>query len=172
MKNIILKYGIISGSVIIISAIITIVLIGNSGEYSFAEWLGYLIMIVALSMIFIGIKDYKNKNNGIIDFKTAFKVGIGISIVATLLYIVGWEIYFSINGEQFIVDYSDKAFKDLSMTDMSKADIETAKNEFLMNMEMYRELPYRVTITFVEIFPIALLITLISSFILKTKLKN
>lgn len=171
MKNIIFKYGMISGAINISSAIITIILIGDSGDYSFAEWLGYLIMIVALSMIFIGIKDYKSKIGGTIDFKTAFKVGIGISLVASLLYIIGWEIYFSINGEQFIADYLKKAFDNLSTTTNSSAEIETAKKEFLESMELYRQLPYRVAITFVEIFPIALIITLISSYLLKTKSK-
>lgn len=171
MKNIILKYGIISGSIIILSAIITIIIIGDSGDYSFAEWLGYLIMIVALSMIFIGIKDYKTKIGGAIDFKTAFKVGIGISLVASLLYIIGWEIYFSINGEQHIADYCKKTLDDISST-VSADDIEKAKKEFTESMELYRQLPYRLAITFVEIFPIALIITLISSLILKTKSKG
>jgi len=172
MKNIVLKYGLLSSTIIIISAIITIVLVGDVGDFYLAEWLGYLVMVVAFSMIFIGIKDYKNKNDDLIDFKTAFKVGIAISLVASLLYIIGWEIYFSINGEQFIAAYTEKAIKDLTLAIPDKSDLEIEKKDFLVNMDLYKELPYRVTITFIEIFPIAFIVTLISSFILRTKSKN
>jgi|APTNR8051073442_1049403.scaffolds.fasta_scaffold16229_1 uncharacterized membrane protein (DUF373 family) len=169
MKNIIFKYGIISGAVIIISAIFTIILVGESGSFSIAEWLGYLIMIVALSMIFIGIKDYKRKNNNKIDFKSAFLVGLGISAVASLLYVIGWEVYFSINGEQFISDYSNNSIQKLIDSGASTESVNTAKEKLNESMELYRNMPYRIAITTMEIFPIALVITLISSFILRTK---
>ncbi len=169
MKRFVFKYGIISGLIIIISAIFTIILVGESGSFSIAEWLGYLIMIVALSMIFIGIKDYKKKNNNIIDFKSAFFVGIGISAVASLIYVIGWEIYFSFNGEQFISEYSTNSIQKLVDNGLSPESIDKATKEMNENMETYRNMPYRMAITIMEIFPIALLITIISSFILKTK---
>lgn len=169
MKNIIYKYGIISGSIIIISAIITIIMVDDSGSFSIAEWLGYLIMIIALSMIFVGIRDYKKKNDNKIGFKDAFLVGLGISAVASLIYVVGWEIYFNFKGEQFINDYTANSIKELVESGASSNAIEKVKSEMNESMEMYRNMPYRIAITIMEIFPIALIITLISSFILKTK---
>lgn len=172
MKNIIIKFGLLSGFIIIVSAIFTIALISDSDSFWFAEWLGYFIMVIAFSMIFIGIKDFKNKNNNIIDFKTAFKIGLGISLVASLMYIVGWEIYFSFNGEQFINDYSNETINNLIESGKSPELIDQTRSEISESMELYRFAPYRITITFFEIFPVALIITVISALILRTKKNN
>ncbi len=55
MKRIIFVYGAISGVVIIGSMILGLALAGGGTGASSSEWLGYLIMIVALSLIFLGI---------------------------------------------------------------------------------------------------------------------
>ena len=168
MKNIILKYGIISGSIVILVMIIGFIF-ADTDSVALTQWFGYLIMIVALSMIFIGIKEYKKKQSGQINFATAFKVGLGISVVAAIMYVIGWEIYFSINDEQFISDYMQKTNDSQIEAGVSGDELEKYKQEMAQSFEAYRSFPYRIGITFLEIFPVALLITIVSAFILKNK---
>ena len=63
MKPIIFLYGALAGTVIISTAILTIALAGET-HLAGAQWLGYLVMIVALSLIFVGIKRYRDQELG------------------------------------------------------------------------------------------------------------
>jgi polyferredoxin len=91
MTRTILTYGLISGLVAILGIIGTIVAPGD-GHHS--VWLGYLIMLVALSAILIGVKQHRDRAlGGVIKFWPAFLVGLGIALIAGLAYVAVWEIY-------------------------------------------------------------------------------
>ncbi len=92
MKRTIWLYGSISGAVIIGSMIVTM----NVAALADSEWLGYLTMIVALSVIFLAVKRYRDQElGGVIRFGTAFMLGLGIAAVASLAYVLLWEVYLS-----------------------------------------------------------------------------
>ncbi|PHS20783.1 MAG: DUF4199 domain-containing protein, partial [Robiginitomaculum sp.] len=59
MKKSILTYGLITGAVIIGS-----MLLGILNVSGFSQWLGYLIIVVAMTMIFIGVKRYRDQERG------------------------------------------------------------------------------------------------------------
>ena len=61
MRKIILTFGSISG-VVIIGSIVLGGLLAESIKFS--QLLGYLVMIVALSVIFVGIKRYRDRELG------------------------------------------------------------------------------------------------------------
>ena len=50
-------------------------------------------MLLAFTMVFVGIKHYRDKAlGGVIRFLPALGVGLGISAVASLFWVVGWEL--------------------------------------------------------------------------------
>ena len=68
---------------------------------------GYLTMIVALTAVFLGIKRYRDKAlGGVIRFVPALLVGLGISAVASIFYVIGWEISLAYSGFDFAASYS------------------------------------------------------------------
>ena len=69
------------------------------------EIVGYTTMILAFMLVFFGIRSYReNVSDGHITFGRAFAVGILITLVACLCYVVAWEvIYF-----KFMPDFADK----------------------------------------------------------------
>ncbi len=78
--------------------------------------LGYLTMIVALTAVFLGVKAYRDKVlGGAIRFLPAFGVGLGISAVASIIYVIAWEISMAYSSFDFIAFY--KAY----MVDAAKA---------------------------------------------------
>ena len=104
MKKTIFVYGGIAGAITIAILTLTIA-ISEPGSSHFAnsEWLGYLIMIAALSLIFFGVKSYRDHElGGVISFWDATKVGLGITLVASLVYVLGWEIYVNTSGSDFM----------------------------------------------------------------------
>ena len=92
MLRIALTYGIIAGVVIVIGIIATFSL--STGHGGGSLFLGYLIMILALSMVFFGVKRYRDRDlGGVIKFLPALLMGLGIAIVAGVAYVLVWEGY-------------------------------------------------------------------------------
>ena len=80
----ILTYGLISGFVII--AIMSAGMATTDwGSFYGSEWFGYLVMLVALSIIFVAVKRYRDQEcGGVIRFGRAFAIGAGIAAVPEL----------------------------------------------------------------------------------------
>ena len=103
MTRIIFTYGLISGFVVIAVLGATLLLTGGKGH---SVWLGYLVMLVALSSILVGVKQYRDRTlGGVIRFRTALILGLGIALVASLAYVVLWEGYDAATGRSFMGHY-------------------------------------------------------------------
>src|SRR5579872_1258831 len=97
MRKVVLTYGVIAG--LIICVLMVVVGLGTSdhGDYSLSVVLGYATMIVALSMVFFGIRQYRDAySGGAIKFGRAFLIGLYITLIASVFYVAGWKIYSSI----------------------------------------------------------------------------
>lgn len=168
MKKIILTYGIISGSIIIGIIVISMLIWGMSSHTANSEWLGYLIMIAALSLIFFGIKSYRdNELGGVIRFWEALKVGTGILLVASVIYVGVWEIYIQSSGSDFMDQYAASYVEQMRTDGASEQEITDATAVMEEYKEMYQNPILRMGITFLEIFPVGLIIALISAVLLR-----
>lgn len=165
MKRIILIYGLLSGAITIGIIITSIMIWGIEGQ---SEWLGYLIMVAALSLIFFGIKTYRDRElGGVITFGTAFKLGLGISVVAGFVYVGAWETYLQASNADFMGQYATSYIDQLQAEGASEQELADARSMMDEYKAMYENPFTRLGITFLEIFPVALLITLISAGLLR-----
>jgi len=139
-------------------------------DFALGEILGYSAMLVALSTVFIGIKEYRdNKLEGVISFKKAFLYGLKIVLIASFVYVIGWEAYYPIFQQDFSESYIQNLEKKYEDSDLTQVEIDTKINEAQTMMEDYKNPIYRMPITFLEIFPVGLLVTIIASLILMKK---
>jgi NADH:ubiquinone oxidoreductase subunit 6 (subunit J) len=170
MKRIVIVCGLIAGLIVSAMMVISIAFCYKKGNFEGNIWLGYTSMLIAFSLIFVGIKNYRDKhNNGVISFGKAFKIGLYISLVASTLYVAVWLIdyYF------FVPDFMDKYAN--SMIDQKKAagasPAEISKEVATMEgyKEMYKNPLMVVLFTYFEILPVALVVSLISALLLKRK---
>ena len=170
MRKIILTYGVISGLVVIGSMIFGIVigLDENAESGTNLEYIGYLIMLVALSIIFVGIKRYRDQElGGVITFGTAFLVGIGITAVAGAMYVAVWEIYLAMTDYAFMDQYIAAMIATEEAKGISAAEMDALVADLEQQRRIYGNLLFRLGITFMEIFPVGLVIALISAAILR-----
>ncbi len=170
MNYLILLYGGIAGVVIIGSMIFGLSMAGGPDSPAFSEWLGYLIMLVGLSLIFVGIKQYRDRElGGTIRFGTALLVGLGISAVASVIYVAAWEVYLAMSDHAFIHTYTDAVIAKRTAEGISDAE----RAELVASMDAMKEKYgnpwYRLPITFTEIFPMGLIVSLISAAILRRR---
>lgn len=165
MNKIILIYGTVAGVVTI-----SVMLVANSllGGGSFSIWFGYLVMLVALSAIFVGVKRYRDQElGGVIKFGKAFQLGLGIAIVAGLAYVVTWESYLAITDYAFIEDYTSAIVSDAVDNGLGGDELRQLESEMTEMREQYGSPLYRLPMTFLEIFPVGLLVSLISAALLR-----
>ncbi len=161
MKRTIWLYGSISGAVIIGSMIVTMNLAGTGSDLADSEWLGYLTMIVALSVIFLGVKRYRDQElGGVIRFGTAFMLGLGIAAVASLAYVIIWEVYLSATDYAFMRDYTQSILEARMAEGLSDAAMQVEIDSMNKLEAQYANPLYRLPITFLEIFPVGLLVAL------------
>ena len=172
MKKTVLKFGVISGIISSVLMVATVPFIDRIG-FDNGVYVGYTAITLSLLLVFVGIRSYRdNISNGTISFGKAFIVGLLISAISGLFYVLTWEIVYS----NFLTDFGEKMTNHMlekvrasgaGPAEMA-AEIERLKGIF----ELYRgSLLFRAAITFLEPLPVALGVTLISALILKRKPK-
>jgi len=166
-------YGAISGSVIIGVILLGLTLTGghhgNGGGGIFSsEWFGYLVMILALSTIFLAIRDYRNKKlGGVIKFLPAFGMGLLIALIAGLAYVLAWEIYLAATGYVFMDNYVAHMIDAKRAAGVAGAELDAYVAQLNQMKDAYANPLLRLPMTFAEIFPVGLLIALISAAVLR-----
>ena len=167
MTRIILTYGLISGLVVVLAITGTLVLSGSDAPHS-PVWLGYLIMLVALSSIVVGVKQYRDRAlGGVIRFRTALLVGLGIAVVAAVTYVAVWEVYLAMTNYTFMDRYVEATLEAKRAAGVTgEAYAKVAANMENMRVQYANPL-FRLPITFIEIFPVGLLIALVAAALLR-----
>lgn len=169
-----MKYALIYGGMagaIVVSIISATIAVGLP-SHATSIWVGYLIMLAALSLIFVGVKRYRDVEcGGVINFARAFGLGFAMAAVAALVYVIGWEIFLAASGSDFMTDfmaeYTAGLIEDMRAEGATQAAIEAKVAEMRDMAESYKNPLFRMPLTFVEIFPVGLLVALVSAALLR-----
>src|SRR5688572_2983874 len=167
MKRIILIFGIAAGLIVIVPMSL---LLTNTepGSAAHSHFTGYLIMLLALSLIFFGVKRLRDRElGGVIRFLPALLAGLGISAVAGVIYVIGWEITLAATDFAFIDNYSAAAIEAARAKGASPAEIARVVADMDEFRSQYANPLIRLPFTFIEIFPVGLLVSLISAALLR-----
>jgi riboflavin transporter FmnP len=163
MTRIIITHGLISGVVIIFGILGTMTM---SGGHSL--WLGYLIMLVALSSILVGVKQYRDRElGGTIGFGKALLMGVGIATVASTAYMLIWEVYLALTHYTFMDQYISAILAAKRAAGVTGAAYQKAVAETDAMRAQYANPLIRMPMTFMEIFPVGLLIAFVSAALLR-----
>ena len=166
MTRTVFVYGLISGAITALG--ITATIIFPIGAAHSSVWLGYLIMLVALSAILVGVKQYRDDAlGGVIGFWRAFGVGLGIAAVAGVAYVTVWETYLAMTHYTFADDYVRSTLAAKRAAGISGAAYQKAVAEMEAFRQQYANPLFRWPMTFIEIFPVGVLISLVSAALLR-----
>ncbi len=167
MSRIILTFGTAAG---VIVAVPMCLLVANAepGSAATSHFTGYLIMLLALSLIFFGVKRLRDRElGGMIRFVPALLAGLGISAVASVIYVIGWEITLAVTDFAFVDSYSTAAVEAARAKGASAAEVEAVTAKMEEFRRQYANPFFRLPITFIEIFPVGVLVSLISAALLR-----
>ena len=169
MKKTVLTFGLISGA---ISSLMMVGLLPFIDEIGFDKGMivGYTTIVLSFLLVVFGIRSYRdNVGQGKISFGRAFTVGILITLISCACYVIAWEIIYF----KFMPDFGEKftahAIEQVRASGASQQVVEAKIQEMKEFKAMYDNPLFNAAITFLEPFPIGLLITLISAFIFSRK---
>ncbi|MBR9919404.1 MAG: DUF4199 domain-containing protein [Bacteroidetes bacterium] len=162
MKSVSLRYGLIGGSILLILGILTGLFLTPAG-YRAAEIGGYVSILAACSMIFFGIRYYRdNVNEGRLKFGEALKLGMLISLIPSLVMFIGTALLIHFWGDGF-VDWT------MEYMEANLAPEELAKQkEAMASMGNLATNPFfQGGVMFLTVLLIGLVISVLSAFSLK-----
>jgi len=163
MTRTILFFGLVAGLIVAVPMCL-MVATAEPGSAATSHFAGYLVMVLALSLIFFGVKRLRDRElGGVIRFLPALLAGLGISAVAGVVYVIGWEITLAMTDFAFIDSYSSAAIESARAKGASAADIEALIVQMGEFRQQYANPFFRMPMTFIEIFPVGVLISLISA---------
>lgn len=173
MKKNILIYGLIAGALVSTFMLLSMNYLSHcegNVDYGTSMLIGYASMLIAFSLVFVGIRNYRDKyNGGVISFGKAFKIGGLIVLIASTMYVVAWLIDYTFFIPDFAERYSARMLTELKASGAAPAEIAKQTKEMANFATMYKNPFFNAMMTYVEILPVGLIVTLISSGILKRK---
>ena len=168
MKKVVLTFGLISG--VIITALMWLMLAMMKAGFTAPGlvW-GYATMIIALSLVFFGIKSYRDNNGGKITFLKGLQIGILISLISAVCYGISWEAYYRTSGADFMQQYTAQYIDQMRAKGSSDNEIAKTQKEMDDFGELYKNFFVRFGMTLIEILPVGIAVTLISAGLLRRK---
>lgn len=166
MTRIIFTYGIIGGVIVAVGMLLGMFAVPDGGMAGMA--VGYLAMLVALSMVFMGVRNYRDTiGGGVIRFWPALGLGLAIALIASLFYVAMWEVYMWQTDYRFMDVYVAGAIADMREQGRSAAEIAAFSSEMEAFKAQYAQPLFRMMITLSEIAPVGVIVSLISAAVLR-----
>lgn len=172
MKKTVLTFGLISGALSSLMMVATLPFLHNMG-FNKGLVIGYTAIVLSFLLVFFGIRSYRdNVGKGQITFAKAFAVGILITLISCVFYVVTWEILYFNFLPGFMDNYGAHIIEKLKASGASPAAIQAQVEQIQRYKEMEDNPLLNAAMTFIEPFPIGLAITLISAAVLRKKAQS
>ncbi|WP_295119407.1 DUF4199 domain-containing protein [uncultured Chitinophaga sp.] len=171
MKKNVIVFGLIAGLMVSIWLGIVVGMCMNGKIHLDNGMLyGYASMILAFSMVFVGVKNYRDKYcGGIISFGQAFKTGLFITLIASTIYVLVWLVSYYTLIPNFFEVYSENYLSGLKAGGASQEVMAEEMASMAKYAEWYKNPLFVVGATYMEILPVGLVVTLVSALLLKRK---
>ena len=169
MRKIVLTFGLISGAILSAMMAITIPLQHRIG-FDNGMLIGYTTMVLAFMLVYFGVRSYRdNVAGGVVSFWRAFGVGFSIAAIASVCYVITWEIMYFNFMPDFLEKYQAHALEKARAAGESAASIAAQKAEMDRMAVWYQNPAINAAITFLEPLPVALVVSLVSAGVLSRR---
>jgi hypothetical protein len=170
MKKTVLTFGLISGAVTTVTMLASLPVVDKIG-FDKGEILGYTIIVLSALLVFFGVRSYReNVGGGRLTFGRGFAVGILITLISSACYVGTWEIVYFKLMPNFAEKYAAHMVEHAKASGASQQKIDEAERQAKQFKQMYDNPAINAAMTFMEVFPVGLVVTAASAGILRKKL--
>jgi hypothetical protein len=168
MLRYILIYGVIAGGAVGVPLSILTLTMSGQAMMQYGMLVGYLTMLIGLSAVFLAIKRHRDVDlGGVIRFWPALGLGLGISFVAGVIYVIAWDVSCALAHADFASTYARAMVAEQQAKGVSGAALERFRAEMEQFKVQYANPLYRWPMTFAEIFPVGVIVSLVSAALLR-----
>ena len=170
MKKTIITFGLISGAVSSAMMLLTVPFHDRIGFGTSGLVVGYTAIVLSFLLVYFGIRSYRdNVGGGQITFGKAFTIGLAITIISCICYVMTWEaLYFTVLHD-FPEKYAAYMIQKVKASGASDAVIAQKTQELAEFKKFYGNPLINAAFAFIEPFPVGLGITLLSAAVLRKK---
>ncbi len=164
----ILRFGCFAGLIVGVPLFGVTVAFAGSSSSPLGYVFGYTTMLLALSMVFVAIKQHRDRDlGGVIGFWRAVGLGVGISAVAGVFYVFAWEAAIAVTHMDFAGDYARAVIEHKRAQGVSGEALARVVADMEHFKVQYANPLYRLPMSFGELFPVGILVSLISAGLLR-----
>lgn len=169
MNRIVLTFGIISGliSATLMSIMMALYLSGKMKEGSVV--VGYAAIVLSFTLVFFGIRQYRENAGGTITFGKAFVVGLLIALISSAFYVATWEVIYFKFAPNFWEVMADKSAARMRADGEPEAKIAANTQQMRDYKKIYDNPFLNIAFTLIEPLPVGIVVALISAAILRKK---
>jgi hypothetical protein len=172
MKKTVVTFGLLSGVVSALLMLLTVPFMDRIG-FDHGEIVGYTGILMSFLLVFFGVRSYReNVGGGAVSFGRAFTVGILITLVSCVFYVATWELVYFKLSPGFADKYSAYAIEKAKASGASQEKLDETARQMAELKKMLDRPLVNAAMTFVEPFPVGLIVTLVSAGVLKKKAKQ
>ena len=171
MRKIVLRFGFMAGvPLVTLMAIMVPLCMKGTMDFDNSEIVGYSAMVLSFLLVFFGVRSYRDTvAGGAISFGKALGVGLLITLVACAIYVIAWQIIYFNFLPDFLDKYSAHVLERMREDGESLAAIEKTTKQMASMAKLYQNPLFNAAITFMEVFPVGLILSLVSAAILRRK---
>jgi Protein of unknown function (DUF4199) len=170
LKKTIVTFGLISGVLSSVLMCGTLRFLSDLNHGQKALVIGYTSIVLSFLLVYFGIRSYRdNLADGAITFGRAFGIGIGITLISCIFYVVTWEIVYFNFLHGFMDSYFAHQIQKVQSTPGTPEAIQAKVAAIRHSQQLYENPLVNALYTFIEPFPVGLFITLVSAAILRRK---
>ena len=166
MKNIIKKYGVLASLICVGFPVLASLIIGTeSDSYGIGEIVGYASIVVAMSLVYFAMRNFRDKENGgQINFGQGLKIGSMISVFGGIAFGVYNLIFVTVIDP----DFNEKYFADQIGLERGTAEFEKQFAELIETGGFMYTVTGGTILMFFTVFLIGFVVSVIASLVLKT----
>jgi len=170
MKKTILVFGLIAGVLSSVMMCATLPFLSDLEHGEKGLVVGYTAIVLSFLLVYFGIRSYRdNLAGGAISFGRGFGIGICITLISCAFYVVTWEILYFNFLHGFMDGYFAKQIQQVQAAGGTPEAIQTKIAAIRRSQVLYENPFVNALYTFIEPFPVGLLMTLISAAVLRRK---
>lgn len=169
IKKTVLTFGLISGVLSSAMMLTTVLFIHDIG-FDRGVIVGYTAIVLSFLLVFFGVRSYREQSGGTLTFGRGLTVGILITLVSCVFYVLTWQIvYYNDLIPGFIDQYSAHELRKARDAGATEEALAKMRQEMADFKTVYDKPLYNAAYTFAEPFPVGLLVTIVSAAALRTK---
>lgn len=160
----ILTYGAIAGLIVGVPMGTLAVVADGRLMLSGGMVLGYTLMLLALTAVFLGVKRYRDLDRGgVIGFWRALGMALAISAVAGVIYVIAWEATLALMHNDFVDVVSRYELDKAHARGASADEIAQITAGIKSLRDAYANPVTRMAVTFCEMLPVSVPVSFLTA---------